>query len=436
MLSPLLASALARRGVFYGWVVVGATFLVMLSTAAAMGRPGVLLRPLTAEFGWSTSAVSGAQALRLLLYGFMGPFAAALILRYGMRTTVAIAMTLIVGGILLATRLTALWQLWACWGLMVGIGTGMTAMVLGATVANRWFTARRGLVMGLLTASSATGSLIFLPVAGWLAEHEGWRVALLPAAAACALAGGLMWLVGRDHPGELGLAPAGERVVVPPPDRRQADGAARLALRALAEAARMRSFWLLFFTFFVCGLSTNGLIGTHFIPLCQDFGMTEVAAASVLAMMGAFDFVGTIGSGWLSDRIDSRWLLFGYYGLRGLSLLWLPFATFSVYGLSLFAAFYGLDWIATVPPTVRLAAQSFGRERGAVVFGWVFCGHQIGAAVAAFGAGATRDLLSSYVPAFMASGAMCVAAAVAAIVIRRAAPPARPAVAESGAVPA
>jgi sugar phosphate permease len=313
---------LARRGVFYGWVVVAAAFLVMLATAAAQGMPGVLLRPITSEFGWSTADVSGAQSLRLLLYGLMGPFAAALIALYGMRAVVAAAAVCIVGGILLATRITAAWQLWLCWGVLVGIGTGMTALVLGATVANRWFTRRRGLVVGLLTASSATGSLIFLPAAAWLAQHEGWRVALLPAAAACALAGVLMWLFGRDHPGELGLAPSGELAVVPPPDRRASGGAARLAVRTLAEAARTRAFWLLFFTFFVCGLSTTGLIGTHFIPLCQDFGMPEVTAASVLAMMGAFDFVGTIGSGFLTDRVDSRWLLFFYYGLRGLSLLW------------------------------------------------------------------------------------------------------------------
>ena len=360
MLAVQLASAFARRGVHYGWAVVAVTFLVMLSTAAAMGMPGVLLRPLTHDFGWSTAAVSGPLSLRLLLYGLMAPFAAALLQRYGVRKTVAVAMLLIVGGILLATHMTALWQLWLTWGLLVGIGTGLTAMVLGATVSNRWFTARRGVVMGLLTASAATGSLIFLPLAAWLAQHYGWRVALLPAAAACAVAGVLMLLFGRDHPGELGLPSYGERTVAPPPAR--GGNAARLALATLFDVARTRAFWLLFFTFFVCGLSTNGLIGTHFIPLCQDFGMAEVAAASVLAMMGAFDFVGTIGSGWLSDRFDNRRLLFGYYGLRGLSLLALPFSTFSVYGLTVFAVFYGLDWIATVPPD-RAAVRAEFRAR-------------------------------------------------------------------------
>jgi sugar phosphate permease len=421
MLATLLAPWLARRGIFYGWAVVAVTFVLLLSTAAAMGMPGVLMRPLIAEFGWSTSAVSGPLSLRLALFGLMAPFAAALMQRYGVRNTVVVAVSLIVGGIVLATQMTALWQLWLTWGLMVGLGTGMTAMVLGATVANRWFTERRGLVMGMLSASSATGSLIFLPVAAWLAGHYGWRVALLPAAAACTLAGVLLFLVSRDHPGEVGLPAYGERAVSAPP--RRSGGAAALALRALAEAAGHRAFWLLAFTFFVCGLSTNGLIGNHFIPLCQDFGMQEVAAAGVLAMMGAFDFVGTIGSGWLSDRFDNRKLLFAYYGLRGLSLLALPFSSFSIFGLTVFAIFYGLDWIATVPPTVRLCGSIFGREKAALVFGWIFCAHMLGAAVAAAGAGVSRDILSSYVPAFLFSGAFCLLAALAALAVPRGLPP-------------
>ncbi len=420
MLSHILAPALARRGVHYGWAMVAVTFLAMLSTAAAMGMPGVLMTPLRAEFGWQVAAVSGPLALRLALYGLMGPFAAALLARHGMRAVVGVAMTLIVAGIALATRMTALWQLWATWGLLVGLGTGLTAMVLGATVANRWFTARRGLVIGLLTASAATGSLIFLPAAAWLAQHYGWRVALLPAALACAVSGALVLLVARDDPAELGLAPYGERPLATPARAMRPSGnPARLAVAVLAQAAGHRTFWLLFFTFFVCGLSTNGLIGTHFIPLCIDYGLPAVAAAGVLATMGAFDFVGTIGSGWLTDRVDSRRLLFAYYGLRGLSLMALPFTHFSFYGLSLFAMFYGLDWIATVPPTVRLAAQHFGRERAGVVFGWVFCAHQLGAAVAAYGAGWSRDALATYLPAFFAAGALCLLAALASLAIGR-----------------
>jgi sugar phosphate permease len=353
----------------------------------------------------------------LVLFGLVGPFAVALMQRYGVRTTVCGALVLIVAGLALATRMTALWQLWVCWGVMVGIATGMTAVVLGATVANRWFTARRGLAMGILTAANATGQLLFLPLAAWLADTYGWRSALLPAMLACAACCVLMLAFGRDHPADLGLPAFGDTAVTAAPGR--VHGAAWLSLNALAQASSNRVFWLLAFTFFVCGLSTNGLIQHHFIPLCHDFGMGEVEAASVLAMMGAFDFVGTILSGWLSDRFDNRWLLFWYYGLRGLSLVFLPYSTFSLYGLSLFAVFYGLDWIATVPPTVRLAGREFGRERASLVFGWVFCAHQIGAAVAAFGAGATHDALATYLPAFIAAGIACLVASVSILAARR-----------------
>ncbi len=419
MLSTQLATVLARRGIHYGWVMVAVTFLTMLSTSAAMGLPGILLTPLRQEFGWDTGSISGALALRLVLYGLVGPFAAALMQRYGLRSTVCVALALIIIGLTLATQMTELWQLWLGWGVLIGVATGITAIVLAATVANRWFVRRRGLVVGLLTASSATGQLIFLPGAAWIAAHFGWRMAMLPAAAACGICLVLVLLIACDHPGELGLPSYGETVVVRPPLRSAGGNAARLSLGALAEASHSRTFWILFFTFCVCGLSTNGLIQHHFIPLCHDFGMADVAGASVLAMMGAFDFVGTILSGWLSDRYDNRWLLFWYYGLRGISLLILPFSTFSLLGLSVFAVFYGLDWIATVPPTVKLTALSFGRERAPLVFGWIFAAHQIGAAIAALGAGISRDALASYLPAFSAAGVACLFAAVAAMTVRK-----------------
>ena len=301
-------------------------------------------------------------------------------LRYGSCTVVASALGVIVLGLAVATQMTMLWELWLTWGLMIGLATGVTANVLGATVANRWFAQRRGLVIGLLSASSATGQLLFLPLAAWLADHVGWRLAMAPAGLLCLLCLVLVIVVVRDHPGELALPSYGETEVVPPPSRRAGGNALTLSFAALALASRNRGFWILFGTFFVCGLSTNGLVQNHFIPLCHDFGMDAVAAASVLAVMGAFDFVGTIGSGWLSDRFDNRWLLCWYYGLRGLSLLMLPYTDFSFYGLSLFAVFYGLDWIATVPPTVRLTAQTFGRVQAPLVFGWIFTAHQLGAA--------------------------------------------------------
>lgn len=293
MFAAPLAALLARRGIHYAWVMVALTFLVALCTSAAMGMPGILMAPLHAEFGWEISSISAPMGLRLVLYGVMAPFAAALIQRYGMVRVIAVAVALIVVSVSASTQMTSLWQLWATWGIPLGIATGMTALVLGATVSSRWFTARRGLVLGMLTAANATGQLIFLPVAGYLSEHVGWRVAILPPVVLCVFALLLVVLFAVDHPASIGLAPYGESQIVPVP-KFAAGSAVRRSFDALAEASASRSFWVLFFTFFVCGLSTNGLVQMHFIPLCLDMGLAQTQAASVLAMMGAFDFVGTI----------------------------------------------------------------------------------------------------------------------------------------------
>ncbi len=411
MLARRLNTLLARRGIHYAWVVALLTFLTMLTTAGAMGLPGALILPLHAEYGWTTATISSALALRIMLFGLMAPFSAAFLLRFGLRAVIVAAVALISTGLLLATAMTAFWHLLVLWGVVVGLGTGLTAMVLGATVANRWFAKSRGLVLGLLTASAATGQLAFLPLATLLVERVGWRAAVFPTVAACAAVAALVALFMADRPEDLGLGAYGE--APPAPDAASArpatggPGPVRRAFAILREAAGAPAFWALFGTFFICGLSTNGLIQSHFISFCADYGLGETEAASVLAMMGVFDFIGTVASGYLSDRFDNRWLLFWYYGLRGLSLLWLPHSSFSFYGLSVFAMFYGLDWIATVPPTVRLSAKLFGREKGPLVFGWVFTGHQIGAAVATYGAGAARTGLQSYLPAFYGAGAMC-----------------------------
>jgi MFS family permease len=412
MLSSTLSAALGRRKIYYGWVVVAVTFLTMLATAAAMSSPGVMIVPLQREFGWSNEAISTALALRILLFGLFGPFAAAFMNRFGLRRVMITALGLIAASLVLSFAMTRLWQLILLWGVVLGVGTGLTAMVLAATVAARWFTERRGLVVGLLSASSATGQLLFLPLIASVTEHFGWRLALLVVVGFLALVAAIVLALMRDRPSDLNLPPYGEVAMVPPP--RAAEGLlSSLAspLVVLGQVARVPIFWVLFATFFICGLSTNGLIQTHFITLCADYGLAAVTAASVLAVMGAFDFIGTIGSGWLSDRFDNRWLLFWYYGLRGLSLLYLPFTDFTFYGLSLFAVFYGLDWIATVPPTVKLTADRFGRERAGIVFGWIFAGHMIGAACAAFGAGFSRTEFLSYLPAFFVAGAMCLVAA-------------------------
>jgi sugar phosphate permease len=418
MFAGTIAALFDRRGVHYGWVVVAVTFVTLLTTAGAMGLPGALILSLNKEFGWDTGEISTALALRLALFGLMGPFSAALIERFGVRNIVLSAVSLITAGLFGALFMTKIWQLLILWGLVVGIGSGLTALVLGAIVSSRWFTRHRGLVLGILTASSATGQLLFLPLAAWLVEHVGWRAALFPSIAGLGLTALLVMLFMRDRPSDLGLAPLGETVAAAPAEIAVQRPAISLALGGLSLASKSSTFWILAATFFICGLSTNGLVQTHFIPLCADFGMPQVDAASALAIMGIFDFVGTISSGWLSDRYDNRWLLFWYYGLRGLSLIYLPFSTFSLYGLSLFAMFYGLDWIATVPPTVKLTAAAFGREKAGIVFGWIFAAHQVGAAVAAFGAGFSRTELLTYLPAFYTAGAACLVAAVLAIMIQ------------------
>jgi len=419
-LSNRLAAAMGRRGVFYGWWVVAATFLVMLATAEAMGATGIFIVPLQKEFGWSAADVSAAFALRIALYGLMAPFAAALINRFGVRAVTVGAIGLVAAGILASTVMTQVWQLVVLWGVVVGLGTGMVALVLGATVATRWFHQRRGLVVGILTASGATGQLIFLPLLARLTEAYGWRSAVVVMVATLLVAGVVALLLMRDRPVDVGLAPFGARALEPAPAVNPAFGDLVVSpLRVLYEVRGNRTFWILFATFFVCGLSTNGLIQTHWIALCGDYGVAPVAAAGALAAIGAFDFVGTIVSGWLSDRYDNRWLLFVYYGLRGLSLLVLPFTGFSVIGLSAFTVFYGLDWVATVPPTVRLTAQRFGAEKANVTFGWIFAGHMLGASVAAFGAGLFRTELMTYLPALYVAGVACLIAAALALTIGR-----------------
>jgi len=389
-------------------VVVAVTFLVALTTAGAMGLPGALLRPLQREYGWSEADISGALALRILLFGLIAPFAAALMERYGLKRVILCAITLIIAGLVSAMFMTKLWHLIVLWGVVVGVGTGLTALVMAAIVSTRWFAERRGLVVGVLSASSATGQLVFLPLAAAIEAHWGWRAAVFPTLGGLVVAGLGVALLMADRPADLGLAPYGAKAIAPAPPPVPAFST---PFRVLAEISGAPAFWVLAGTFFVCGLSTNGLIQTHFISFCGDYGIAAVSAASVLAMMGLFDFVGTIGSGWLSDRVDNRALLFMYYGLRGLALLYLPASSFSMPSLTLFAVFYGLDWIATVPPTVRLTAETFGAERAGVAFGWIFASHMVGASVAAFGAGLARTALGAYSPAFYISGAACIVAA-------------------------
>ena len=412
--------------IHYAWIVAAVTFLVLLTAAGVRSTPGVLMVPLEQEFGWSRATISFAVAVNIFLYGLAGPFAAAIIERFGLRRVVAAALALIATGVAITPLMQQSWQLILLWGFVVGAGSGVTALVLGATVAARWFDRQRGLVMGVLTASTATGQLVFLPFFARLLEAYGWRAVSLTIASVAACMIIPVLLLMRDRPADMGLAPYGGAAIIP--NRPPAPNPFRRAIGALREAAGYRNFWLLSGSFFICGASTNGLIGTHLIPACLDHGIPEVAGASLLAAMGIFDFFGTTMSGWLSDRIDGRKLLAWYYGLRGLSLIALPFTfQYSYFGLSLFALFYGLDWIATVPPTVRLTAQTFGEQGVAVYFGWIAATHQLGAACAAWTAGFLRTETGDYLSAFMAAGVLCLAASIMVTLIDR--PQLRPAIA-------
>ena len=394
------------------WQIAACAFLVLIVAAGVRSMPGVLIVPLEGEFGWSRAAISGAVGVNIVLYGLTGPFAAALFERFGLRRTTAAALALIATGVALTPLMRYEWQLTALWGVVVGSGTGVTALVLGTTIAARWFERRRGLVVGLLSAATATGQLLFLPLLAKLVESQGWRAAAILVAAVAACAIPLALLVLRDRPADLGIPPYGGSAVAP--YAKPAVNPARRAVSALQAGLGRRDFWLLAGTFFICGASTNGLIGTHLIPACVDHGIPEVRAASLLAAMGVLDLVGTTLSGWLSDRFDARFLLAWYYGLRGLALLFLPSAldvdAMGWAGIAVFAAFYGLDWIATVPPTVRLAAKCFGEGEAPVMFGWIAASHQVGAGLTAWLAGVTRASTGSYMTAFMVSGGLCLVA--------------------------
>ncbi|WP_374311006.1 MFS transporter [Dongia sp.] len=435
MISNVLAAALARRQIHYGWAVAGTTFLTMLVTAGAMGGPAVLLVRLQDEFGWTNSDISTALSVRVALYGLMGPFTAALMNKFGVRRMILTSLAFIVIGLTASLAMTQLWQLTLLWGVVLGLGTGMTAIVLGATVATRWFTQRRGLVIGLLTASSATGQLVFIPLFNHIAETTGWRWSIGLLCVALAAVALIVAAIMRNRPSDIGLLPYGDdgssvAGAIAAQNAAASTSIAFAALHALKSASRSWVFWVLAFTFFICGTSTNGLIQPHLVPFCLDFGVPTQTSANLLAMMGIFDFIGTVASGWLSDRFDNRWLLFWYYGLRGLSLLYLPASDFTFVGLSIFAVFYGLDWIATVPPTVKLCAERFGRERATLIFGWVFAAHQLGAAAATKGAGWSRTELDTYLPAFFTAGALCIVASILVITVKKQAKPAQIAVAE------
>ncbi|MCE6993465.1 MFS transporter [Saccharothrix sp. S26] len=402
----------------WAWVVAGVGFTALVGAAAFRATPGALVEPLQREFGWSTGTIGFAVSVNLMLFGLTAPFAAALMERLGVRRVVASALTLVAVGSGLTVFMTAAWQLVLFWGVLIGLGTGSMALAFVATITGRWFVKHRGLVTGILSAGSATGQLVFLPVVAAVSESSGWRTACLVVSVAALAVVPLVLLFLREHPADLGVPPYGGDEVVPVPP--STGGAARRAVTALAAAARTGPFWFLAAGFAICGATTNGLVGTHFIPAAHDHGMPTTTAAGLLALVGIFDIVGTVLSGWLTDRVDSRVLLAVYYALRGVSLLFLPqlFHDSVHPSMLVFIIFYGLDWVATVPPTVALCRQVFGVS-APVVFGWVFASHQIGAAIAATAAGIARDHFGNYASTWYAAGLLSIVAAVLSLRIKR-----------------
>ena len=420
---------MTRRGpIFYGWVVVAVTAIVVLATAGVRSAPGAFILSMTAEPGWSTASVSFAAAAGLVVFGLSGPLSGWLISRFGVRAVVLTSLVVTGVALLATSAVREIWQLTLLFGLLSGLGTGLVASVLGPTVATRWFVRDRGLVTGILGASTSTGQLIFYPLLTALAVTAGWRfgAVVLGGLALVLVVPVVLWV--RDDPADVGLRPRGvtEGAIVPtlPADR-----------GVMRRAIRTSDFWFLAGTFFVCGATSNGLVGQHFIPHAVDHGFTAVAASGALAVMGFFNFVGTIASGWLTDRWDPRKLLLIYYGFRGVSLLFLPFIHDAV-SIGAFAVLFGLDYIATVPPTVALVADRFGRHNVGIVYGWVFAAHMLGAAIAAWAAGVVRENVGDYAAAFVAAGWIAIVAGFAALAIRRPVsgatpPPAAPA--EAGA---
>lgn len=433
---PRLARSHATRGRLHrAWWVVLVVVGALICAAGFRSSTGALIEPLEREFGWSRTITSGAVTVNLVLYGLTAPFAAALMDRFGIRRVLAAALLLVAAGSGLTIVMTDPWQLWLLWGVCVGVGTGAMALVLGSIVANRWFVTRRGLVTGIFSAASSTGQLVFLPAVAVLATGPSWRWAALVVTGVALALVPVIALVVRDHPADLGLAPYG----APGPDPALASGApaatsvpvadavvppARRAVQVLRAASSVPAFWVLMGTFFVCGWSTNGLVGTHFIPAAHDHGMPETTAAGLLALVGIFDIAGTLASGWLTDRYDPRLLLVAYYVLRGLSLLLVP----AVLGpqvapnLFLFIVFYGLDWVATVPPTIALCREHFGVARSSIVFGWVFAAHMVGAGIAASYAGWVRHVNGDYAMAWLTAGTLCLVAGGACLAIARTGP--------------
>lgn len=404
----------------YSWIVLAVTFVAIIVAGIIRSASGVFIEPFEQEFGWGRPSISLAFAVSLFLYGFSGPFMAAFVEKFGLKRMMLGSMALLTLGLACTYVMQTEWQLILIWGVMIGIGSGLFLTVLSTQVANRWFVKRRGLAVGILTAATATGQLVLLPVLASLVSKHSWEAAVFLIFVLGLLMLVIIALFMRNYPRDVGIGPYGQDDVL---EEAQpvVGNPFKITILALMEGLRSKEFLLLAGSFFICGLSTSGLIGTHFISYCMSFGIPVVTAAATLSIMGVFDLVGTTVSGWLSDRFDNRWLLFWYYMLRGISLLMLPFALDSGwYGwLIVFSIFYGLDWIATVPPTIGLTRQRFGLQKSAMMYGWMVAAHQVGAAVAAYSGGLIFNIFGSYQFAFMLAGGLCFMASLFVIIIKK-----------------
>lgn len=409
------------KTIHYSWFILVITFFSIIAAGIVMSSSGVFIDPLEKEFGWDRSIIALAFAISLFLYGISGPFMAALLEVIGLKKMMVVSMTTLLTGIMLTLFMNQSWQLIIIWGVIIGLGASLFLTVVSPYVANHWFVKRRGLAVGILTASTATGQLILLPVLAAIIENYSWRWAI-----------GLFMTIGfimliiiilfmKNTPKEVGILPYGLEKEIPERNKGEKKNPIVLAFNGLLEAVKVREFWLLAGSFFICGLSTSGLIGTHFVSYCISFGIPLVTAASFLSFMGIFNLVGTTLSGWLSDRFDNRWLLFWYYGLRGASLVLLPYALNegSMTMLVIFTVFYGLDWIATVPPTISISRQTFGTTKSGIIYGWIFASHQAGAAVAAYGGGLIYKFFNTYTWAFFLAGVFCLLASSFVIIIKK-----------------
>lgn len=409
------------KRIHYSWFILVVTFFSIIVAGITMSSSGVFIDPLEREFQWDRSTIALAFAVSLFLYGISGPFMAALLEVIGLKRMMISAMSTLVLGMSLTFFMNQSWQLIIIWGGIIGLGASLFLTVLSPYVANHWFVKRRGLAVGILTASTATGQLILLPVLAIIIDHYSWRWAIGFILLLSIVMLIMIAIFIKNKPQDLGLTPYGQDEIFEDPHVQLKKNPISMAFNGLLEAVKVKTFWLLAGSFFICGLSTSGLIGTHFVSYCISFGIPLVTAASLLSFMGVFNLLGTTASGWLSDRFDNRWLLFWYYLLRGASLLLLPYALAqgSFVLLTIFTIFYGLDWIATVPPTISIARQTFGVQKSSIIYGWIFASHQAGAAVAAYGGGLIYKFFNSYTWAFFLAGAFCALASLFVIIVKK-----------------